>query len=40
MDSMVTIRVLVLKNNKIFPFSPDFLTISKIYFFLYQPRTN
>src|SRR5260221_7002513 len=31
--SIVTIEVLIFKNSKIFPFSPDFLLISKIYFF-------
>jgi len=33
--SMVTIKVLMLKNSKIFPFDVDFPLISKIYFPLY-----
>jgi hypothetical protein len=35
--NIITIEVLILKNNKIFPFSPDFPFISTIYFVLYGP---
>jgi hypothetical protein len=39
--SIITIEVLILKNSKLFPFSPDFPLISKILFFLYgQAKKN
>ena len=34
--SIITIKILILKNSKIFPFSPDFPLISKKLFFLYR----